>query len=121
MNHQNLFDDIAVKRAEPGFALFRHGGGSEFFPLCGAFNTFWNIRLHFPQPAKLDPPVEILGSTLPAPEARLVGLSGNVPIEIKRYGPDPYMEGIGRPGIAVPSLYEYQLNKRMADAATERP
>ena len=48
------------------------------------------------------------------PSARLVGLTANYPIDIM-YGPNAYMEGINKSDIAVPSLYEYQLKKRLAE------
>jgi hypothetical protein len=38
---------------------------------------------------------------------------GNAPIELERVQPQPYIEGLNNPGIAVPSLYEYQLKKRL--------
>ena len=53
------------------------------------------------------------------PSARIVGLHGSYPISL-RYGPDPYVEGLNRPGIAVPSLYEYQLRQRLAREAADR-
>jgi len=46
------------------------------------------------------------------PHARIVGFSANRPITIA-YGPDAYIEGMNRPGIGVPSLYEYQLRRRL--------
>ena len=113
INHQNLFDDVQIIHAEPGWGLFIHGGGSEFFPLHGAFNTFWNVRLHFDDPSAHEQPIKILASSLPAPAARLVGFTGNAPVEIERYHPDPYIEGTNKPYLAVPSLYEYQLTKRL--------
>ncbi len=45
------------------------------------------------------------------PHARIVGFSANRPITFE-YGPDAYVEGVNRPGISVPSLYEYQLRQR---------
>jgi len=112
-NHQNLFDDIEAVGAEPGFAMFRHGGGSEFIPLCGAFNTFWNLRANFTNPGDGKTPCVVMGSPLPAPCSRLIGLIGNAPIKLERFTPKPYIEGLNRPGIAVPSLYEYQLKRRL--------
>jgi hypothetical protein len=113
INLQNLFGDIEVPDAEPGFSLFRHGGGREFFPLHGGFNTFWNIRLIFPDPARLDRPARIVGPGIPGPSARLVGMRGNAPIEITGYGPNAYIEGTNRDDLAVPSLYDYQFRNRL--------
>jgi hypothetical protein len=112
-NHQNLFDDIEAVEAESGFSMFVHGGGREFFPLCGAFNTFWNIRADFADPGDGKTPLVVMGSSLPGPQSRLVGLTGNAPIALERFNPQPYIEGLNRPGIAVPSLYEYQLARRL--------
>ena len=113
-NHQNLFDDIDAVKAEPGFSMFLHGGGSEFVPLCGAFNTFWNLRVNFAEPGDGKTPLVVMGSSLPAPNARLIGLTGNAPIDLERYGPKAYIEGLNRSGIAVLSLYDYQLHRRLA-------
>lgn len=113
-NHQNLFDDIEAVEAQPGFAIFAHGGGQEFIPLCGAFNTFWNLRVHFAEPGDGQTSLQVLGSALPWPHARIIGMAGNAPIQLDRFTPEPCTEGINRGGMAVPSLYEYQLARRVA-------
>lgn len=111
-NHQNLFDNIRVRVASAEQDLFKHGGAGYWKPTHGKYNVFWNIELQL-QPT--DPPVD----TLRIKEindglgAILVGVSGNVPIDLK-YGPAAYMEGLNRANIAVPSLYAHQLNRRLA-------
>lgn len=113
MNHQNLFDDIQVIHAKDGWSLFLHGGGSEYFPLHGAFNTFWNVRLHFDDPGPPDAVRPITAPSLPGPAVRLIGLTGNAPVAIEGYHPEPYIDGTNQPGLEVPSLYEYQLEHRL--------
>jgi hypothetical protein len=46
------------------------------------------------------------------PHARIVGFSANRPIAFD-YGPDAYVEGVNRPDVGVPSLYAYQLRRRL--------
>jgi hypothetical protein len=46
------------------------------------------------------------------PLARLVGISANLPIDVE-YGPAAYIEGLNTEFLAVPSLYRYQLAKRL--------
>lgn len=110
LNYQNLFDDLLVYEDDPEHNPMTMGGASYWRPTHAAFPVFWNIRLHYlyEKPKKL--PIQIQGVT-DGPSARLVGMTANYPINII-YGPDVYMEGINRPNIAVPSLYEYQLKKR---------
>ncbi len=117
MNLQNLFDNIEVRHAQPGFSLFLHGGGQEFFPLHGAFNTFWNIRLNFDTPEKLAPPVTIQGSRLPGPSVRIIGMTANVPVALEGYHPNPYIEGTNRDDLGVPSLYLEQVKNRLGISA----
>ncbi len=103
LNHQNLFDDLQVTcgRARD---LFRHGGAGYWKPTAGAFNTFWNVCVTLGEGGKT--------GLKDAPAARIVGLVTDPPIELD-YGPGAYIEGLNRPGLAVPSLYEYQLKARL--------
>jgi hypothetical protein len=110
-NHQNLIDNVdAFYFGRPQVGLLFKGSGTQAFqPRAGAFNTFWNINVEF---GRLEDtaPVQVADEDA-APKARIVGLYGNAPLEVE-YGPNPYIEGLNRPGIAVPSLYEYQLRRR---------
>ena len=119
INHQNLFDNLDAVYGEPWTdGLFRHGGSlSRWGPVAGAFNTFWNIRVQFVRDD--DKRSVRVGDIDEAPHSRIVGLhnAGDVELEVD-YGPSPYIEGLNRPNIAVPSLYEYQLQQRRAG---ERP
>ncbi len=111
-NHQNLFDNIKITENDPSRTFFYMGGDGYWAPTHGAFSTFWNIHVDFdfPQPAELPMPVKGVTN---GPSARLVGITANYPMKIS-YGPGCYMEGINQPGIAVSSLYEYQLKKRLS-------
>jgi hypothetical protein len=111
-NHQNLFDDIEVQyQREFPHPLFRRGGARAWEPAAGAFNTFWNVQVGFKEDGAGE---TLIGKIESAPHARIVGLhaAGNRELKIE-YGPDPYIEGLNRSGIAVPSLYEYQLDQRL--------
>jgi hypothetical protein len=106
-NHQNLFDDILDLEDRPTSELFHHGGADYWGPTHGAFNTFWNVRIEFAKASAA--PIE-LGDVDDAGPARIVGLSANGPVHFRYAG--AYIEGLGRPGISVPSLYEYQRTHR---------
>jgi hypothetical protein len=115
VNHQNLFDDLEVEYLRPlTDALFRHGGGGHWQPTAGAFNTFWNIRVGFKFAEGQD--FVRVGNIDDAPQARLVGLRGEGGVQLRlEYGPGAHIEGLNRSGIAVASLYEYQLRRRLEE------
>ena len=115
LNHQNLFDNIllvdsSVNKEVNQLKVFQEGGAKYWKPTHAAYSTFWNIQIDFVNRMNaLDTIwIEPVKSGV---HANLVGFSGNLPIHLK-YGPGAYMEGINRPGIAIPSLYEYQIKKR---------
>jgi hypothetical protein len=109
---QNLFDNIRIIEKEP-FHSFITGGGAKYWkPSHCAYPTFWNIKVDFQYPHFSDTPIEIKGIK-DGPNARLVGIHGNYPMKIT-YGPDAYIEGLNRNDIAVPSLYDYQLKRRLS-------
>lgn len=112
-NHQNLFDNITVHVSLDGerdYPLFKGGGAGYWKPTHGAFSTFWNIRVHFLDGMNSAKPVRLHGME-DGPAARLIGISGNLPVKID-YGPDAYMELTNSPMSAIPSLYDYQLEQR---------
>jgi len=115
-NQQNLFDNIKVYVDDPvhktyKFGLFKTGGSSLWFPAHGAFSTFYNIDIIFANvPEKTDKPIELFGAK-EGVSARLIGIHANHPVVID-YKPNAHKELINRKP-AIPSLYEYQLNKRM--------
>jgi len=111
-NMQNLFDDIKITEDDPSRTFFYMGGDGYWAPPHGAFSTFWNIQVNFTFTKPEELPLPIKGVTN-GPSARLVGITANYPVSIS-YGPAAYMEGINRSGIAVSSLYDYQLKKRLS-------
>ena len=109
-NHQNLFDNIKIIEDDTD-TYFYIGGDGYWAPTHGAFSTFWNIEVEYTYPNPDGETIKVKGVPN-GPSARLVGLHANYKMDIT-YGPDAYMEGINRKNIAVPSLYEYQLNRRL--------
>jgi len=112
-NHQNLFDNIKVHfvpNADNTYPLFAGGGASYWKPSHGAYSTFWNINV-----AVLDDnskaPIELNGME-EGPFARIIGINGNRNFTLK-YNPDVYQEFINQPINEIPSLYYYQLKKRL--------
>lgn len=112
-NHQNLFDNIKVHISLDGqdaYPLFAGGGAGYWKPSHGAFNTFWNIQIHFLD--GLDTEREIfLNGMKDGCKARLVGVHANMPVKVG-YGPNAYIEWTNQQVRIVPSLYEFQLQKR---------
>jgi hypothetical protein len=104
-NHQNLIDDVQLTTAPS--KLFSHGGAPYYYPAAGAYNTFWNLFVESGA-AKIGG----LNEKCPAWHTRIVGLHGKQELTLK-YSASAYIEGLNRGEIAVPSLYEYQLNKRL--------
>ena len=56
-----------------------------------------------------------------APDARLVGITSTLPELRLRYGPNAYVEGLQQPGISVPSLYEWQRERRLKGRDSDHP
>jgi len=114
INNQNLFDNLRTRYSTSFDERFINNAGDwdRWRPDAGAFNTFWNIEVGTEEASKS--PVELREVQM-APDARIIGLYGSdKPIELE-YGPNAYIEGLNTPGIAVPSLYEYQLKQRLTD------
>ncbi len=116
VNEQNLFDKIKIYINEPvhkthKFGLFKTGGSSLWFPAHGAFSTFYNIEIAFANvPEDLQEPITFYGAK-EGVSARLIGFHANHPVAIE-YEPNAHKELINSKP-AIPSLYEYQLNKRL--------
>ena len=105
MNHQNLWDDLELSGILEG--LWKHGGSSRARPTHAAFNTSWNLRF------KARPRIPVRSNDITdGPSAYFIGLQSDTPLMFN-YGPNAYIEGLNRPGIAIPSLYEYQLKQRI--------
>jgi len=113
VNHQNLFDNIKVSitlKGATSYPLFVGGGAGYWKPSHGAYTTFWNINVHFEDGHHNK--VIVLDGMKDGPKARLVGIHADLPIEIE-YGPDAYIEMTNKKLLEIPSLYQYQLKKRL--------
>lgn len=111
-NHQNLFDNIKVHFDADNsntYPLFAGGGANYWKPSHGAYSTFWNINIEVN--GANDFPIELNGME-DGPFARIIGVNGNRPFSVK-YGPDAYIDFINKPMTKIPSLYYYQLKKRL--------
>lgn len=113
-NHQNLFDNIQVHvnpDEDGSYPLFKGGGAGYWKPSHGAYSAFWNIDVHFLSGLNETAPF-LLNGMDDGPYARLIGLHGNHEIVVN-YGPKAYIENTNTEIETVPSLYDYQLNKRL--------
>ncbi|WP_255373774.1 DUF4955 domain-containing protein [[Flexibacter] sp. ATCC 35103] len=111
-NHQNLFDNITVHITADknnSYYLFGGGGADYWKPSHGPFSTFWNLNVQVSNPN--DKPVLLYGMK-DGPFARIIGVNGNSKFEVK-YDPDAYIEFLNTAMDKVPSLYDYQLQKRL--------
>ena len=113
LNHQNLFDNVRALEDRQESELLVHGGARYWGPTHGAFNTFWNVQVDFEGEAISPVDTVDLGTIRDGGSVRIVGLTSNRPITLE-YEPNAYLEGIGRKGIAVPSLYRYQFDRRQS-------
>ncbi|MEQ8472595.1 MAG: hypothetical protein RIC35_15495 [Marinoscillum sp.] len=112
-NHQNLFDNVEVKvqlGEQRSYPLFAGGGAGYWKPSHGSFTTFWNINVAFQNGFGSEEPVVLNGMT-DGSNARLIGIHGNLPIQID-YAPNPIIENTNKRMDKIPSLYHYQLKKR---------
>ncbi|MGE6355499.1 hypothetical protein ACQKCJ_16645 [Flavobacterium sp. NPDC079362] len=113
-NHQNLFDHITVHITPDknnSYYLFGGGGADYWKPSHGPFSTFWNLNVQVEKPAEITKPVLLYGMK-DGPLARIIGVNGNAKFEVK-YEPDPYIEFLNTPMDKIPSLYDYQLQRRL--------
>lgn len=93
------------------YPLFTGGGAGYWKPSHGAFSTFWNINAQVLGNLDNTSPI-LLNGMKDGPFARLVGVNGNHSLKIK-YGPSAYLEMTNVNLDNIPSLYEYQLRKRL--------
>jgi hypothetical protein len=117
-NHQNLFDQLTLsgvpKKGKDGkwrYRLWEAGGAPYWKPGHGLMNTQWNVKLNLAAGPEAGETVQIT-SGLEGPGARIVRLYGNYPLEIS-YKPTAYIEDTNDQTGAIPSLYDYQLAKRL--------
>jgi hypothetical protein len=117
-NHQNLFDNvtlhIAARRREggPSYPLWDGSGAAYWQPGHGRFNTSWNVRVMV-QSGALPGEKVLLTGLDEGPDARIVGVSGNRPFTVD-YRPTPHVERLNDTMADVPSLYDFQLDRRRA-------
>ena len=113
-NHQNLFDDVKLHvrlKGEDTYPLFAGGGAGYWKPSHGAYNTFWNVQIHFLDGVSYDRKI-LLNGMNDGSTAILVGVHANMPVEVE-YGPNAHIELTNRSLSGCPSLYDYQLQQRL--------
>lgn len=113
-NHQNLFDNITVHvnpNEDRSYPLFAGGGAGYWKPSHGAYSTFWNINVQFLSGLNNSDSI-LLNGMQDGPFARLIAIHANHSIQIN-YGPEPYIELMNKKITQFPSLYDYQLSKRL--------
>ena len=111
-NHQNLFDNITVHLTTDknhSYLLFGGGGAEYWKPSHGPFSTFWNLTVQVSNP---DSKPVLLYGMKDGPFARIIGVNGNAKFEVK-YEPNAYIEFLNTSMEKIPSLYDYQLKKRL--------
>lgn len=119
-NHQNLFDqtlfhiDAKRDRERPRFAAWDGSGAGYWQPGHGRFNTTYNLEVRVKSGADRTETV-LLEGIAEGPDARLMGIWGNRPLEVD-YRPEPLMRALNQPP-SVLSLYDWQLAKRLSDAS----
>jgi len=122
-NHQNLFDNVTLHISAsasdegPVATVFDGSGARYWQPGHGAFNTTWNLNVQIIGGAYPDERVTLLGLD-EGPMARIVGLHGNRRFRLD-YRPQPYVASLNRAIESVPSLYEYQLSRRLLTSGTD--
>jgi len=116
-NHQNLFDNVTLNvdamRGDKGayYPVWNGSGAGYWQPGHGRYNTTWNLKVNVRSGADRDEKVRLEGLA-EGPDARIVGVSGNREFDVEYY-PFPYVERINGSMEDVPSLYDYQLAKRL--------
>lgn len=114
VNHQNLFDNITVHLSanEKGsYPLFAGGGAGYWKPSHGAFSTFWNINVQVENKHNSNMKI-LLNGMSDGPFANIIGVHGNKEFELL-YEPKSYIEFLNSSIDQIPSLYNYQLQKRL--------
>jgi len=115
-NHQNLFDNITVSikprrvNDRVRYPLWDGSGAPYWQPGHGRFNTHWNLNVLVEVGAMPNETVLLTGLE-EGPDARIVGVHGNREFRID-YRPEPYIERLNDDMRDVPSLYDWQLQRR---------
>jgi len=115
-NHQNLFDNITLNidtlQDDDGayYPIWDGSGAGYWQPGHGRYNTTWNLKVNVRSGAQGE--IVTLRGLAEGPDARIIGISGNRDFELD-YRPTPYTERVNIAMDDVPSLYDYQLSKRL--------
>lgn len=113
-NHQNLFDNTKVHltpNEDRSYPLFAGGGAGYWKPSHGAYSTFWNTNINVLNGLDSFNSI-LLNGMQDGPYARIIGVHGTVNFTIT-YAPKAYIESVNKPLYNVPSLYRYQMQKRL--------
>lgn len=116
-NHQNLFDNVTLYIAPRkvdgawSYPLWDGSGAPYWQPGHGRYNTAWNVRVLVQSGPAAGERVLLTGLD-EGPEARVVGVSGNREYDID-YRPKPYVEMVNAEVLNAPSLYDWQLARRL--------
>ncbi len=116
-NHQNLYDNVTLYRSAsdskkgPVVPIYNGSGAPYWQPGHGAYNTSWNIKVLVQGGAYADEVVTLQGLD-EGPLGNIIGLHGNRQFKLD-YRPSPYVEKLNVELRSVPSLYAYQLARRL--------
>ncbi len=117
-NHQNLFDNVHLyitalrdSKGRAHYPIWNGSGAPYWQPGHGRYNTTWNLQVTVEGGASRDEKVLLHGKE-EGPQARIVGVSGNRQFDVN-YRPTPYLEAINETMRDVPSLFDWQLKKRL--------
>jgi hypothetical protein len=116
-NHQNLFDTVTVhapaqnRGGRKVIPIYNGSGASYWQPGHGGYNTTWNLKVLVSGGAHPGEKV-ILEGVDEGPMALIVGVHGNREFGLD-YRPQPLLSVLNKPVSEAPSLYKYQLRKRL--------
>ena len=116
-NHQNLFDTVTVHASAKNRAgkkvipIYNGSGASYWQPGHGGYNTTWNLKVLVSGGAHPGEQV-ILEGVDEGPMALIVGVHGNREFDLD-YRPRPLISVVNKTIPEAPSLYRYQLHKRL--------
>lgn len=116
-NHQNLFDAVTVHAparehdGKKAIAIYDGSGAGYWQPGHGGYNTTWNLKVLVSGGAHPGEDVTLEGID-EGPMAIIVGVHGNRNFDLD-YRPKPLINVMNTSMEEIPSLYDYQLRKRM--------
>ena len=117
-NHQNLFDTVTVhapaqnKGGKKVIPIYNGSGAGYWQPGHGGYNTTWNLKVLVSGGAHPGEKV-ILEGVDEGPMALVVGVHGNREFDLD-YRPQPLLSVLNKTIPEAPSLYKYQLHKRLS-------